>query len=179
VGSAAEWASPTLFFGGPEGRVLGESGAIETVREIAERVTRERGCAVDHVELKAGRGGCLVRIYVDREGGVGLDDLQEVSVEVSAILDATDPIDSPYTLEVSSPGLDRPLRGEVDFRRFVGRLARLSSHVPVDGHRHWIGRLTSVDDGVVTVRLEKEGGKLARIPIDKLSHGRLEVEFPK
>ena len=118
-----------------------------------------------------------MRLYVDKEGGIGLDELQSVSEEVSAILDAEDPIDSTYTLEVSSPGLDRPLRTEVEYRRFVGRLVKISSYEPVDGRRHWTGRLQSVDGGVVTVTLEKEKGATAHIPLAKISHGRLEVEF--
>ena len=110
---------------------------------------------------------------------IGLDDLQSVSEEVSAILDAEDPVNSPYTLEVSSPGLDRPLRGEADYRRFLGRLARISSYEPVDGRRHWTGRLLSVEEGVVSLALQHESGAQARIPLDKIAHGRLEVEFPK
>ena len=137
-----------------------------------------RGYELVDVEVKAQRGGHLVRIYVDREGGIGLDELQSVSEEVSTILDVEDPIESSYTLEVSSPGLDRPLRSEADYRRFVGRLVKLSSYEPVDGRRSWTGRLASFDQGAVTIRLEKEGGTLAVIPLEKVAHGRLEVEFP-
>jgi ribosome maturation factor RimP len=117
-----------------------------------------------------------VRLFVDRPGGIGLDDLQSVSEEVSAILDAEDPIDSAYTLEVSSPGLDRPLKSEADYRRYQGRLARLSSYEPLDGRRHWTGRIVSVDGGMVSLE-EKDGGAVMRIPFDKIAHGRLEVEF--
>jgi ribosome maturation factor RimP len=130
------------------------------------------------LEVKRERAGRLVRLYVDKEGGIGLDELQSVSEEVSAILDAEDPFESAYTLEVSSPGLDRPLKSEGDYRRFTGRLARISSYEPVDGRRHWMGRLEGVEDGAVHVRLEKEGGVACRIPFDKIAHGRLEVEFP-
>ena len=166
--------SPTLFFGG---RGLSEQGPKEVVREVAERVTRGRGFELVDVELKRQRGGMLVRLFVDKDGGIRLDDLQSVSEEVSAILDAEDPIESSYTLEVSSPGLDRPLRTEAEYRRFVGRLVKISSYEPIDGRRHWTGRLQSVDGGVVTVTLEKEKGAAARIPLAKVAHGRLEVEF--
>ncbi len=144
---------------------------------MAHRVVGGRGYELVDVELKRERSGHLVRLYVDKEGGIGLEDLQSVSEEVSAILDAEDPIDSSYTLEVSSPGLDRPLKSEADYRRFVGRLAKISSYDVVAGRRHWTGRLTAVADGVVVVRLEKEGGAEARIPFEKIAHGRLEVEF--
>ncbi len=151
---------------------------MERVRSVAQRVTADRGFELVDVELKQAKSDKLVRIFVDRPGGIGLDDLQSVSVEVSAILDAEDPIDGRYTLEVSSPGLDRPLRGEADYRRFVGKLAKLSSYEPVDGRRHWTGRIVACDDGIVTLELEEENSR-ARVPLAKVSHGRLEVEFPK
>ncbi|HUG55422.1 MAG TPA: ribosome maturation factor RimP [Vicinamibacteria bacterium] len=154
-----------------------EPGAKEVVQRVAERVTAGRGYELVDVEVKRERGGHFVRLFVDKEGGIGLDDLQAVSEEVSAILDAEDPIEGTYTLEVSSPGLDRPLRSEADYRRFVGRLVKISSYEPLDGRRHWTGRLRSVDEGAVTVALEKEKGAEARIPLDKIAHGRLEVEF--
>ena len=144
---------------------------------MAERVTAARGFELVDVEAKRDRDGFVVRLYIDREGGIGLDDLQSVSEEVSAILDAEDPIESTYTLEVSSPGLDRPLKNEADYRRFVGRLVKVSSYEPVEGRRHWTGRLQSVDDGTLVLVLEKEKGAVARVPLAKVSHGRLEVEF--
>jgi ribosome maturation factor RimP len=156
---------------------LTERGLKETLREVAERVTVSRGFELVDVEVKRAPGGQLVRLFVDKPGGIGLDDLQSVSEEVSAILDVEDPIDSAYTLEVSSPGLDRPLHGEADYRRYQGRLARLSSYELLDGRRHWTGRILGVDGGMVSLGLEKEGGAVTRIPLEKIAHGRLEVEF--
>jgi ribosome maturation factor RimP len=153
------------------------SRGIEVVRDVAARVTGSRGFELVDVEIKRQRGGHLVRLYVDKPGGIGLDELQSVSEEVSAILDVEDPIDSSYTLEVSSPGLDRPLTGAADFRRFLGRLAKLSSYELVDGRRHWTGRLAAVDEATLTLRLESEGGREVAIPLDKIAHARLEVEF--
>jgi ribosome maturation factor RimP len=161
-----------------EGQLTRREGPVERVRSVALRVTADRGFELVEVEMKRAAGGTLVRLYVDKPGGIGLDDLQSVSEEVSAILDAEDPIEGHYTLEVSSPGLDRPLKSEADYRRFAGRLAKLSSYEPVDGRRHWTGRIVSCDDGVVTLELEKGQGE-ARVPLSKVSHGRLEVEFPK
>src|SRR6185295_7560652 len=131
------------------------------------------------VEHKKVPGAHVVVLVVDKDGGIGLDELQSVSEEVSAILDVEDPLPFSYTLEVSSPGLDRPLRNEADYRRFVGRLAKISSYEPVEGRRHWTGRLVSVEDGAVNLDLEHENGAPARIPLDKIAHGRLEVEFPQ
>lgn len=152
--------------------------AIERVRAVAERVTAAHGYELVDVEMKAGQDSRLVRLYVDKQGGIGLDELQGVSEEVSAILDAEDPIESSYTLEVSSPGLDRPLKGAEDYRRFAGKLARLSSYELVDGRRHWTGRLQGVEDGAVSLLLEDEGGREVRVPLGKIAHGRLEVELP-
>ncbi len=152
---------------------------MEVVRGIAERVTLSRGFELVDIEVKRAGADGVVRIYVDKPGGIGLDDLQTVSVEVSAILDIEDPITSTYTLEVSSPGLDRPLKTEADYLRFVGRLVKISSYEPLDGRRHWTGRLVAFTDGVAEVALDKEGGTVARIPFDKISHGRLEVDFKK
>jgi len=149
----------------------------EAVKEIAQRVTDGRGWELVDVEVKRQPGGVLVRLYVDRQGGIGLEDLKMVSEEVSAILDVEDPIEFSYTLEVSSPGLDRPLKNEADYRRHQGKLARVSSYDLVEGRRHWIGRLESVEEGTLSLRLEKEGGAVARIPLDKIAHARLEVEF--
>lgn len=174
-GVAPEWARPTLFFGG---QAL-KADATESIRAVARRVTDSRGFELVDVEWKRGPSGeTLVQVFVDKEGGIGLDDLQSVSEEVSAILDVEDPIASQYTLEVSSPGLDRPLRGLEDYRRFIGRLVKLKAFGPVDGRKQWVGRLVSVEDETVVVGLEKEDGILARVPLSKISQGRLEVEFP-
>jgi ribosome maturation factor RimP len=150
---------------------------VEAVKAVADRVAAGRGFELVDVELKRQPGGSLVRLYVDKPGGIGLDDLQSVSEEVSAILDVEDPIASAFTLEVSSPGLDRPLKTEADYKRFVGSLVKLSSYEPVDGRRHWLGRLASADQGLVEIVIEKEACLRCHIPFTKISHGRLEVEF--
>jgi ribosome maturation factor RimP len=161
-----------------EAQLTRQEGTVERVRSVAQRVTADRGFDLVDVEMKRAAGNQLVRLYVDKPGGIGLDDLQSVSVEVSAILDAEDPIEGRYTLEVSSPGLDRPLKTEEDYRRFAGKLAKISSYEPFDGRRHWTGRIVGCEGGVVTLELEK-GQDFARVPLAKVSHGRLEVEFPK
>lgn len=166
--------APLFFF---EETRLAKGTATETVRAVAERVTGGRGLELVDVEVKRRPGGELVRLYVDKPGGIGLDDLQSVSEEVSAILDAEDPLQSSYTLEVSSPGLDRPLKAEADYRRFAGRLAKVSSYEPLDGRRHWTGRILAAEGGVVSLRLENEKSVVVSIPFEKIAHGRLEVEL--
>ena len=156
-----------------------KQGVLEMVRGVALRVVADHGFELVDVEIKRGRADSVVRLVVDKTGGIGLDELQAVSEEVSAILDVEDPLDQHYTFEVSSPGLDRPLKSEADYQRFQGKLVTLSSYEPVDGRRHWTGRLQGVEAGVIELLLEKEKGLLAKVPLDKVSHGRLEVEFGK
>ena len=96
---------------------------------------------------------------------------------MAELIDVEDIVPTAYTLEVSSPGLDRPLKSEADYKRFLGHLAKISSYELVDGRRHWSGRLQDVVNGVVSLRLEKDGDKLASIPFANIAHGRLEVEF--
>ena len=121
------------------GYVAAKGAESEIVTAIARRVAESRGFELVDVEVKRGRGGQLVRLFVDKQGGIGLDELQSVSEEVSAILDAEDPIDSTYTLEVSSPGLDRPLkqRGRLPaLRRAAGQALELRARrrpAPLDG----------------------------------------------
>ncbi len=148
------------------------------MRDVAERVASARGFELVDVELKRHGADSIVRVFVDKPEGIGLGDLQAASEEISAILDAEDPIPSSYTLEVSSPGLDRPLRGEHDYRRFTGRLARLSSYEPIEGRRRFSGRILGAEGGVVRLQLESEGGQVVSLPLERLASGRLEVEFP-
>jgi ribosome maturation factor RimP len=111
---------------------------------------------------------------------IGVADCQRVSQDLSALLDVEEDelgeaaLGQAYTLEVSSPGLDRPLRHEADYRRFVGRLAKIVTTAPVDGQSAFAGRLAGVENGVV---LLQEGRKVHRVPVAQIRRGRLEVEF--
>jgi len=149
----------------------------ESVRAVARRVTEGRRFELVDVEVKGGGERRLVRVYVDKEGGIGLAELQSVSEEMSAILDVEDPIAGSYTLEVSSPGLDRPLRTESDFRRAVGHLVNVESREPIDGRRRFTGRLTAVQDGAAELTLEKEKSAVVHVPLGGVAHARLEPEF--
>jgi ribosome maturation factor RimP len=114
------------------------------------------------------------------EDSIGIADCQRVSQDLSALLDVEeDDLDAAalgqaYTLEVSSPGLDRPLRHEADYRRFTGRLAKIVTTEPVAGQSAFAGRLGGVEDGVVLIA---EGRRIHRVPVAQIKRGRLEVEF--
>jgi len=128
------------------------------------------------VELKRHGGATLFRVFIDQESGVGLRECQQVSERLGVLLDVEDPIESSYTLEVSSPGLDRPLWNRRDYERFTGRLARVQTRERVDGKRHFRGRLAGVEGDAVV--LEDNRGRTS-IPLETIERGRLEVElFP-
>jgi ribosome maturation factor RimP len=156
---------------------------LEQVREAASRVAASYGLDVYDVELKREGGQQVLRVVLDRPGpnrtadeSVSLEDCARVSEELSAILDVEDivPADR-YTLEVSSPGLDRPLRHADDFRRFTGRRAKIVLSEPVARQTAFAGRILGLDGD--DVLFESEGGKHVELPLRLISRARLDVEF--
>ena len=155
---------------------------IEQVRAIAERVTRSHGLEVWDIVSRRESSGQVIRVFIDRPGpaatpeeSVSIEDCVEVSREIGTILDVEDPLPSTYTLEVSSPGLDRPLRGAEDYRRFAGRLAKIVVSEAVDNQKAFEGRLRGVEDSAVL--LEGPRGRMHRLPMQLITRARLEVEF--
>jgi ribosome maturation factor RimP len=155
---------------------------LEHIRAIAERVAASRGLTVWEIQSRRETTGHVVRVFIDRPGpaaspedSVSIEDCEEVNREMSTILDVEDPLPFAYTLEVSSPGLDRPLRGEDDYRRFAGRLAKLVVSEAVDNQKAFEGRLRGLDTG--DVLLEAPNGRMHRLPLRLITRGRLEVEF--
>ena len=125
---------------------------LNTIREIAGRVATAHGVEVVEVELKGGGKARTLRITIDKPEGVTHDDCANVSREVSTILDVEDAVPgAAYTLEVSSPGLDRKLFGPEDYKRFTGSRVKLMTREPVNGNRHFEGRLESFVDGKLTL----------------------------
>jgi len=151
-----------------------KSEILAKVIHLGSRIFEKEGIEMVHVDLNGQHGGWLLRFYIDRPGGVTLMDCQKVSEQVGAELDAEDLVPGSYTLEVSSPGLDRPLRKEEDFYRFRGRLVAISTLEPISGQRHFVGHLKSYEEGIVTVA--EASGREHTIPKAKISSARLEVE---
>jgi len=147
----------------------------DLVRDRARGILEFAGMELVHLEMKRESAGCVVRLFIDKPGGVTLDDCARVSRQLSAALDVDDPLPHRYTLEVSSPGLDRPLFSENDYRKFAGRRVRLRTVVPIDGRRNFIGRLEGFTEGVV--RLVLENDELVTIPLERVAKARLEVEL--
>jgi len=157
--------------------------ALSQIRATAERVVGAHGLELFDVQLTRESVGWVVRVTIDRPGpagtpeeSVGVEDCSLVSRELSTILDVEDPLDRAYTLEVTSPGLDRALRHEADYRRFVGRLAKLVLEQPVDGQTFFNGRIQGVEGGEVVILVGKRE-RAHRIPIDGIKRANLDVEF--
>lgn len=162
---------------------------LAAVRNAAERVARSYGLEIFDVQLRRESIGTVLRVVIDRpdrgvperpEDAVGIEDCQRVSQDLSALLDveAEDlgaaALDRNYTLEVSSPGLDRPLRHEADYRRFTGRLAKLVTTEPLNGQSAFSGRIVGLENGEVVL---EEGRKTHRVPLARIKRGHLAVEF--
>ncbi|MFQ5788907.1 MAG: ribosome maturation factor RimP [Acidobacteriota bacterium] len=146
---------------------------LPQLEEIARRAAEPVGVDVAWVELKRERSSWFFRVFIDRESGVGLRDCELVSERLGVLLDVEDPIDSSYTLEVSTPGLDRPLFKREDYERFVGRRVRIRIRETLDGRKVFRGKLTAVEGELVV--LEDRGTKKS-IPLPAIERGRLEVD---
>jgi len=146
------------------------------IREIAERVTAREGLELVHVEMAGGRNPVL-RVYIDKPGGVTIDDCSHVSERISLILDVEDPIPGQYTLEVASPGLDRGLYKESDYERFAGLPCHVRLSEPINGQRNFHGKLIGLDrEGEVTAVLEEEKGTRHRLPLARIVKANVEIE---
>ena len=125
---------------------------------LLEPLVEQLGFELVDVEANAGRGSGMLRLYIDGVAGVGVDDCERVSREVSALLDVEDPMPGAFTLEVSSPGFDRVLRKPAHFERFRGARVKVELIVPRDGRRRYTGDLVSVSDR--GIELEVDGGNV-------------------
>ena len=163
---------------------------VAHIREIADRVAASCGVEIFDVQLRREPVGLVLRIFIDRptrrdeagrpiverpEDSIGIEECQRVSQDVSTILDVEDALDAAYTLEVSSPGLERSLRSLDEYARFAGRMAKIVVREPVDGQVHFEGRVTGIEDGAVVLAVGRT--KVVRLPYDNIARGRLAVEF--
>ena len=146
--------------------------------QLSEPVVAGQGYELVDLEFKNELGSWILRVYIDNpraEGGVGLDDCATVSRELSAVLDVDDAIQGHYSLEVSSPGLNRPLKKEADFARFVGKKAKIRTRHPVgESRRNFSGTLVAVDGGKVKIDV---GDQVCEVPVDDVEKANLVYEF--
>ncbi len=148
---------------------------MEKIEAIAERVAAGEGLTLIDIELKGGRSNPLLRVYIDKPGGVSHADCALVSEQISAILDVEDPFPGSYVLEVSSPGLDRKLVKPREFSYFAGRRARVVLHQAVAERKVLEGRLAGLEEGRVKLDLDGEG--VVEFELSNVSKARLLPEL--
>jgi ribosome maturation factor RimP len=155
---------------------------VERIRAIAGRVAAGLGLEIFDVQFRREASGMVLRVQIDRPGpaataedSVSVDDCVTVSRDLSAILDVEDVVPTAYTLEVSSPGLDRPLRHAQDYARFAGRRAKIVMREKVDGQAFFKGRLAGVDGDAVLV--DGDDRQRHRVPLHVITRANLEVDF--
>src|SRR5436309_4708340 len=160
----------------------GEASVVEQVRSVATRVAAGYGLEIFEVQFRREAPGMILRVQIDRPGpaasaeeSVSVEDCARVSRDLSAVLDVEDVVPTAYTLEVSSPGLDRPLRRPDDYRRFAGRRAKVGMRERVDGQGVFKGRLGGMDGGDVLI--DADDGRTHRVPLNLIARANLEVEF--
>ncbi len=156
--------------------VIAKEEVVARINEIAGRVAASEGIEIVEVQLLGAGRGRVLRIFIDRPQGVSHADCEFISQQVGTILDMEDviPGDS-YTLEVSSPGLERKLQKAKDFERFVGKKAKVVLREPVENQRRWEGKLAGSAEGIV--ELEPSAGRVIRFPLTLVEKANLKFEW--
>ena len=152
----------------------GEVSVESRVREITRRAAEERGLELVHVEFAGGPRSPVVRIFIDKPGGVTLGDCSEVSTHVGTVLDVEDFIPGTYTLEVSSPGLERGLYELGDYGRFAGKMAKMKTRGAIGGQRNFRGRIAGVE-GEDVLFDDRTSGRV-RVPFSEIAKANLEID---
>jgi len=156
--------------------MAGRDAIIEKVQEIVERVAADAALEVVDVQLLGGGGSRLLRIFIDKPEGVTHADCEHISQHVGTILDVEDVIPGgKYTLEVSSPGLERKLARPREFERFVGHKVKVVLRQPVENQRTWVGALRNFAEGIIT--LEPSPGKSIQFPLELVERANLKFEW--
>jgi len=142
----------------------------DQIEQLIELPIESLGYELVGIEYIKNGTNTVLRIYIDAEQGIGIEDCERVSHQVSGILEVEDPISSAYSLEVSSPGFDRPLFKARDFERFAGSEVKISMKLPVQGRRNFKGILQGFDDGEILIVVD---GEEYGLPLTKLAKARL------
>ena len=154
---------------------MGKGVERERIRQLAEQVIESQGYELVEFELKGGGKHSVLRVFIDKPSGITHQDCELVSEQLGTVLDVEDLIPFSYTLEVSSPGLDRKLVKESDYTRFEGKLAKIQTRVPLQSQKTFRGRLRGLQGDNVLLELPK--GNLMEIPLDVIQESRLEFDW--
>lgn len=156
--------------------MAGQNAVVDKVQAIAERVGASEGIEIVDVQLLGGGAHRMLRLFIDKPAGVTHGDCELISQQVGTILDVEDVIPGGrYTLEVSSPGVERKLTRPRDFERFIGQKIKVILRQPVEERRQWAGVLTEFAEGVIT--LEPTPGKSVRFPLEQVEKANLKFEW--
>ncbi len=147
---------------------------VDRVREIIDPILFDERMEWVDIEYRRESKGWILRLYLDKEGGITLDDCVKVSREIGRTLDIEDVIQTPYTLEVSSPGLTRSLKTEKDFRTHLNRLIKLKTIDPIENRRQFKGKLLEVSENRIEIEIE---GKVFQIPLSNVAKANLEIDW--
>ena len=150
------------------------NSVLKEIERLIEPVLEEMGIELVDLEYLSGQGRRVLRIYADRPTGINLDDCVAVSREIGPLLDVKDLLKQHYVLEVSSPGLDRPLKKESDFLRSIGRKVKIKTAVPLKGRRNFSGILQSFENGMLQLELDNS---VVQVPMESVSKANLVFEF--
>jgi ribosome maturation factor RimP len=147
----------------------------EAINEIIERVTAREGLELVHWETVGPRNHFVLRLFIDKPGGVTLGDCERVSNQVGVLFDVEDLIPNPYTLEVSSPGIERGLYKLADYERFTGSRVKLRTAAPINGQRNFKGKLLGISGDLVSLEADTAGR--IDIPFEQIAKANIEYEF--
>jgi len=150
-----------------------EREIVDRVRAIIDPIVLNEGMEVVDIEYRRESGGWVLRVILDKEGGVTLDDCSRVSQELGRSLDVEDIIQTSYALEVSSPGLTRPLKTEKDFMKYLHRLVKVKTVDPIQNRRQFKGRLLGVSENGVEIQVDRG---VFQIPFSNVAKANLEIE---
>lgn len=153
---------------------MGQGSIEERVQQIAERVALDHGLELVHSEIAGPENKPIVRIFIDKPDGVTHEDCSEVSLHVGTVLDVEDFIHAAYTLEVSSPGLERGLYKRGDYERFAGHPAKMKARIAIDGQRNFRGRIVGLEGDEVLFD-DKTSGRV-RVPLEAIVKANLEID---
>ena len=156
---------------------MSPSSIEERVQAIAEQVAIDHGVELVHAEVAGPENKPIVRIFIDKPAGVTHEDCSAVSLHVGTILDVEDFIHASYTLEVSSPGLERGLYKPADYERFAGSQAKIKARTPVNGQRNFRGRIVGIADDDVILE-DRTSGRVS-IPLGEIAKANLEVDVER
>lgn len=154
---------------------MGKGVEQERIHKLVAEVVEGQGYELVEADLRGGGKNSVLRVFIDKPSGISIQDCEFVSRQLGTVLDVEDPIPFGYTLEVSSPGLDRKLIKDSDYTRFVGKLAKVQTKVPLQSQRTFKGWLRGLDGGKILLELTKGGA--VEIPLDVVQEARLEVDW--